>query len=57
MVSSGNSTKNEAGIVNVFIARPIGRFVSTLLTIGRISATGLFRLQRIKFSPFATSLG
>ena len=56
MVSSGSSSKNEAGIVNVPLARPIWRFVATLLIIGRISAIGLFLLQRIKLSPFATSL-
>jgi hypothetical protein len=35
IVSSGSSSKNEVGIVNVPLERPIGRFVATLLEMSK----------------------
>ncbi len=54
-VSSGNSSKNESGRLNLPLAKPIGRGLSRCAGSGLISATGWFRLHRRIVSPCSTS--
>src|SRR5260370_293054 len=51
--SSGKGSKNFLGVFSLFLARPIGRCAFLAGGSGRMSAMGVFLLQRTMVSPFA----
>ena len=54
-VSSGKSSKNDIGTLNLPFARPMGRGLSLRVASGLISAIGWFRLHNKMVSPCSTS--